>query len=407
MENQVFSKFGEGIRVTVLNIVLVASAFVWYFLFFNFLRNTMDLLVLSSDAILKILGLNFFSLIFSALSGSFLVERFWDKVRFLYFWMLLGAFLSLSLLHGFSGLLDVLVLSVAFGAYFGFGMPVIMGYYASTTSVFNRSKIGGTIFLVISLCSFIFSIVIIGNPDILALLLMSIQLAGLFIFYMLKPKTVDMHEGTSVRFSSILLSRPFILYFLPWCMFSLVNYIVIPVLSKLFSEGEAFVRFYSMIENVLFAAFAFAGGFLADAFGRKRLAMIGFALVGFGYAILGLAQNIVGWYLYTVIDGTAWGIFFVLFFFTVWGDLAEGRSSEKYYAVGVMPYLFSNFMRLLLEPYVSLIPTTALFSFASVFLFAAVLPLVYAPETLPESVIRARQLKSYIEKAKKFKEKYS
>jgi hypothetical protein len=38
-------------------------------------------------------------------------------------------------------------------------------------------------------------------------------------------------------------------------------------------------------------------------------------------------------------------------------------------------------------------------------LFLAVLPLLYAPETLPEKKIRDKELKSYIEKAKKAKEK--
>ena len=46
-----------------------------------------------------------------------------------------------------------------------------------------------------------------------------------------------------------------------------------------------------------------------------------------------------------------------------------------------------------------------IFSFASVFLFLAVLPLIYAPETLPEKIMKDRDLKSYIENAKKKAEK--
>jgi len=44
---------------------------------------------------------------------------------------------------------------------------------------------------------------------------------------------------------------------------------------------------------------------------------------------------------------------------------------------------------------------------ASVFLFLAVLPLLYAPETLPEKKIRLRQLRKYMAAAKKVKEKYT
>jgi nucleotide-binding universal stress UspA family protein len=43
----------------------------------------------------------------------------------------------------------------------------------------------------------------------------------------------------------------------------------------------------------------------------------------------------------------------------------------------------------------------AVFSFAAFFLFLAVLPLVYAPETLPEKTMKDRELKKYIEKAQK------
>jgi Sec-independent protein translocase protein TatA len=46
-----------------------------------------------------------------------------------------------------------------------------------------------------------------------------------------------------------------------------------------------------------------------------------------------------------------------------------------------------------------------IFSFASLFLFLAVLPLVYAPETLPEKVMKDRDLKSYLEKAQKIAKK--
>jgi hypothetical protein len=42
-----------------------------------------------------------------------------------------------------------------------------------------------------------------------------------------------------------------------------------------------------------------------------------------------------------------------------------------------------------------------LFSFIAFFLFIAVLPLVYAPETLPEKTMKDRDLKSYIDKAMK------
>jgi len=54
-----------------------------------------------------------------------------------------------------------------------------------------------------------------------------------------------------------------------------------------------------------------------------------------------------------------------------------------------------------------LIPNTSAFSLASFFLFLAVLPLLYAPETLPEKKIELRRLRKYVETAKKFQRKYA
>ncbi len=42
-----------------------------------------------------------------------------------------------------------------------------------------------------------------------------------------------------------------------------------------------------------------------------------------------------------------------------------------------------------------------IFSFASFFLFIAVLPLVFAPETMSEQIIKNNDLKNYVNKAKK------
>ena len=51
------------------------------------------------------------------------------------------------------------------------------------------------------------------------------------------------------------------------------------------------------------------------------------------------------------------------------------------------------------------IPIATAFTVASFFLFVAVIPLMYAPETLPEKAIKDRDLQSYIEKAKKIAKK--
>jgi len=190
-------------------------------------------------------------------------------------------------------------------------------------------------------------------------------------------------------------------------MFSLVNYLSLPIQFNIL--GSNLVNSLGAIENVLVGVFSVVGGFLSDIIGRKRITIFGFIGLGFGYAVLGIyPENLLSWYFYTLVDGIAWGIFSVIFIIIVWGDLSYGASSDKYYAIGGLPFFISNFLRLVIGSYVAeTVSVYAIFSLTAFFLFLAVIPLMYAPETLPEKRIRERELKGYIEKAKKVKEKYA
>jgi MFS family permease len=131
-------------------------------------------------------------------------------------------------------------------------------------------------------------------------------------------------------------------------------------------------------------------------------------LLGLEYAFLSLfSATQTTWYIYTLFDGIAWGMFATVFFMTMWGDLAQDNQKERYYLLGGLPYLLASFLSQLVTPFVGAIQTSAAFSLASFFLFLAMLPLIYAPETLSERRIREMELKSYLEKAKKVKEKYA
>jgi Sec-independent protein translocase protein TatA len=87
-------------------------------------------------------------------------------------------------------------------------------------------------------------------------------------------------------------------------------------------------------------------------------------------------------------------------------------SSSKYYAIGVLPFFVSKFLALTVGKDMSsfilnIASENGLFSFLAFFLFLVVLPLVYAPETLPEKIMKDRDLQSYVDKAKKKVQKQS
>ena len=113
-------------------------------------------------------------------------------------------------------------------------------------------------------------------------------------------------------------------------------------------------------------------------------------------------NSFAAWF-YVCADGVAWGAFTTLFLFTLWGDIADGKNSEKYYALGILPYLFSTLAGATMGTYLSqtLLSEGTVFSFAAFFLFAATLPLFYAPETLSDRILRNSDLNSYVNKALK------
>jgi MFS family permease len=396
-------------KLSTANVILVANAFVWYYLAFSVLKTLLNNInpananASTPDNIL-IIGINTAAIAVSALLGSFLVDKFKKREVFLYVWISLGIVLSLVPLG-----LNVLnlgqlgVVSLIFGLYFGLGMPATMGYHSSFTKVEGRAKIGGLAFLIIATTSAIASVLISNSLFVTCLVLAFVRVIGLGVFHFMRGKEEPYKETNKAKYRSILTSKPFIFYFIPWLMFTLVNYLTLPVLRQNVNNYESLAA----AENIVIAIVAVVTGFIADKWGRKRLIIVGFIVLGIGYAVIGLTTNVYGSIIYTVLDGVAWGIFFVLFLLTLWGDLAQTRNSDKFFFLGALPYISSYFMQLLFAPYLQGILPTAIFSFAAFFLFLAVLPLLYAPETLPEKVMKDRDLKSYVEKAKKKAEKES
>ena len=190
-------------------------------------------------------------------------------------------------------------------------------------------------------------------------------------------------------------------------MFCSVNYLTMPVLNEFF--GEDFTYLASILVGVIGGIFGLIGGFLCDFVGRKRVIITGFILQGLGYAMLGLfPESLAVWFFYIFADGAAFGMFGATFITTLWGDLAYEKACEKYYALGGQPFLLLSFLQVLVgKQIVKYVSIHAVFSLASFFLFLAVIPLMYAPETLPEKEIRRRELRKYVEKAKKIHEKYA
>jgi len=351
------------------------------------------------------------AIIGSGMLGSTLSGRI-NRLDFIYLWIILGvATSSLPALLSSYTWVHVLVISILLGASFGLGMPSCLAYFADCTRVENRGLTSGIILLITSLSAPLLAksfetFNLTANSIVFAVL----RASGLIIFF-LRPKKESAPEiKRNISFESVLNDRSFALYFVAWLMFCLVDRFEWPILVSFFEEYEPdFSYFIFMVGPIISSFFALIGGILSDRVGRKRVILYGFITLGIAYAIIGLAPTkylSISWYSYVVMSSISTGILWVIFFLILWGDLSRSSNGEKYYAIGAAPYFLSDMIQLPLIPFVGQIKEVSAFSVASFFLFLAVLPLLYAPETLPERKIELRRLRKYVEGAKKVKEKH-
>jgi len=400
-ESNFLRRLGIANKSTILSIMIISNAFSWYFPFFGMLK------MLITEMTVVLWSIHFIGSVFSAVIGVILSERI-PRNAFFLCWMILGVISSLVLMCvPFTSAPNILLISLLSGVAFGMGIPTSIGYFAEHTATENRAKLGGLILFISSIGTFLLELAMSNDVVLNGLILTIWRLGGLIMYLFLKTVPESARDKRDVSFSFILHQRPFVIYFLPWVMFSLVNYLSIPVLNELFTPKV--IESILLVESTLAGFFAIAGGFLSDFFGRKRMTITSFVLLGLGYALLGIRpENLFSWYFYIIFDSIAWGVFHVIYIFTIWGDLSEGVSTEKYYMIGGLPFYVSNYLQILIGPYVAeAISMYAIFTFTAFFMFLAVVPLMFAPETLPERKLRERELRSYIEKAKRIREKFT
>lgn len=375
--------------------ILLFNALTWLYMTVLVIDSILDNLYFAST----VWTVFYVAVISSSIVGSVLSNKI-ERLSFLYLWMALGAIASFSpVIASDLSIVSLSLSCLLLGVSLGLGMPSALSYFADSTLVENRGRIGGVIFLAANLGVFPLAIpFMIVNSAASPLILAIWRGLGLVLFLSLRP--TDKYESKlekrkQTSFAHIFQDRSFILYLAPWIMFTFIDRL----------GGELIGR--QLEEAVIGSISALFGGFLADSIGRKRVVVYGFVLLGITYGIVGIVPTMF-WsnYLYVTLDGIAAGILSVTCLLILWGDLSQSRSREKYYAVGSIPLFLTSLIPIHLSPYIALVPLNATFSIASFFLFLAVLPLIYAPETLPEKKIRLRQLQSYAEKAKKLSEKH-
>jgi len=383
--------------------ILLLNTFAWYYITLIVINGFLKSFNLTGAEALTIWVTYYVAVVASSVVGSILSSI--RRLTFIYAWMILGT--ASSLLVALPNLAPQ-VWSFALGVSLGVGMPACLGYFADHSTVENRGRIGGIIFFTFYLSVAFFGIAFTLFDLTVGSILFAIwRGAGLLLFILLKPKeNINTEKNNSVSFTAALKDKSLRLYLLPWIMFSLIDSFEARVLDSYLRSPS--VESVVILWPVIGSFSAVLAGLLSDRIGRKKLVISGFVALGLAYAVLGIAPDmLISWYFYTAVEGIAWGIFFIMFVLIIWGDLSRFGGREKYYVIGGTPYFLTRVFESFLTSYIVQIPAYATFSLASFFLFLAVLPLLYAPETLPEKKIELIRVKGYIEQAKKIREKYA
>jgi MFS family permease len=390
-----------SIRKLAAVTILSTSLLSWFYLTWTYFSEIFQGLGSSLFWLYVGQAVFFVSVAFSAITGSVMSEKI-SRRKFLWSWTAFGVLVT-ALAPFFQGLLFSLFFAALLGVSFGLGFPSCVSFLADSTVIEERARVSGifilAVFIVLSLAIAVISRLSLGIVEII-LLCIALRSTG---FLSLVLDCCEREKGKEKSWRTILGYKDFLFYLFPWLMFSTANGLASIVGSGLPQSPDYAAAFAT--GNTLHwmgtGIFAFISGVLADRFGRKQPIIIGLVLLGISYAFLGIATSPLSWLVQLTTSGIAWGMLTVVYI-AIPGDLAFPGSKERFYALGtIIPFImYVSFSGISTLPGIT-IPVSALSSILTIVLFASVIPVLRASETLPESKVRARKVKEHIEKVGK------
>jgi MFS family permease len=385
--------------------LLFFPAFAWFYLFDACLFYVIKNATADTFWIYIAKGLFYIAIASSAVIGSIIVEK-WKRRQFLICWIFLGLIATL-LFAVFHGLVSSLLLIFFTGFSFGIGFPTSMAFLADCTEIEERARVSGAAILMTFLAIILaITVTELLHLDFIGTLFMCFILRATGFFAIL----IDPCEQVMCKersWTAVLTTNGFWLYFVSWLMFnlagSLFNLFELPSFSE---SGMATIR--RLEEPLMFLGVVFSAlisGFASDRFGRKKTIMFGLSILGLSYGFFRIATSPETYLLNALINGAAWGTIMVSYGLTVIGDFAKTCSKEKFYAIGVIVPLYIFSFVSIFSGFVNIsFLANEISTILTMILFISLIPLVYAPETLPKHKIRRRRIDEHITKLKKLVE---
>lgn len=385
--------------------LLYGSTLIWFYLFHGYL---FEQILPSGEKSVFILGKFIFygSIVIFGIIGSLISERL-ERRKFLAIWIAFGLLNTISL-SIFRGLEIILVQSLFLGISFGLGFPSCQFLLAKYAEKWNRGRFSGKVVSVSFL--FLVLILVMSEPNALnfgltELIWVSVVLKLIgFIALLIDPFDIKLKKRRR-SFMSVLSSKDFIAYLVPWLIFQICNGIVL--FMELPFDPTAVERVAFVLEFLGVLIAALVSGYLADYVGRRIPILVGLLFLGSSYALLGLVTTELSWLLVNVSGGVAWGLITVSYMQVVLGDMATKEtkenfgSGEKFFALGgiAIPIFIYTLFSVARANWSEIsFSGSVLSSILSVILFISVIPIWNAKDTLGTEEKEKIKLKEHIEK---------
>jgi MFS family permease len=280
MLRRFLSENGIGKRGFLVITILFLSVFGWYYMTLPVIESVLTKLSISDSESVTVWATFYLSIVETSISGTFLSKKV-TRNKFLYAWTVLGAVASLLPILFSSSFDQVWLVSLVLGASFGLGIPSCLAYFAECTDVENRGRIGGITFLIANITAPFLSI-LGGSFDLvtISVIFALLRLLGLSVFFFNPERHPSSQVKTNISFISILRERTFLLYFVVWSMFPLVDsferVLVDNYLTRLNPE---LLNAMGIVEPLVAGLSILVAGFLCDWIGRKKIVLSGFIAI--------------------------------------------------------------------------------------------------------------------------------
>lgn len=392
-----------AIRMPKSSFFLVTLFFFSFYEMYFILHSHLLGLVIPSgfDSGVMIQTILYFFTIFSLIIGVFLVRKF-SKLNIVYFCSLLNCFLSVFLLLDLFNWFRLFVLFVLV-FFVSLGMLTTLGIFGNLTIPEERGRIGGLIgfvvFVIYLLVTSYFLNLDFLSSVLLGLLINALPLIGL-LTKIFRVKVISIRDQQVQYYEK----RVFILYFIPWIMFSLLNSVLAKNTTSII-EQQFSPSIYSSLLSVQVLGIVFGvliGGFIADLFGRRFSLVFSLTLYGFGAALVGLFATYLVFLVVYAASGLSWGFLFALYIFVVWGDLSDHTNRLKVYSIGLITYFLSLGIGSFIEVSMPIFQSALL---SVMIIFVLNMPIIFAPELLPSYVLDKIKMKMHMRAVKKLQKK--